>query len=416
MVATIGELVNGKVQQDDAGGNLIYTTDVAGQERVGRYLQELRNGRPLVVMQLYIWEVTLDKENASGINWSNFQLPSFGSPLTKLGLAASSSFTSAQGQAGSVSLGAVTSGKINTNSLISFLSTQGRVQNISSPQVTFVSGSSASLKIGGQQTYISQVGQLVGTTNTSGTTNAASSTGVGTNTVSTSTINTGLEIGIAGAYENGVVFANLDMDLTNVTSLNPTTNNGVTIDLPTTTDEKISTVIRVRPGDNLVMAGLVTSNDNNTRQGIPLSGDDSITTYGDNKLENHELVLVIKPSVILFSDMTAVASSKAKDEAKPLPEEAVLIDKDGSKAIKMPTAPGADTGAASATTADAMPAAAPVSAPAADAPQAPPIPLNPYDNGVVVDQRLLQRGFSHAFDEMLQSPTTSTADKSGGSP
>ena len=176
------------------------------------------------------------------------------------------------------------------------------MQTISSPQVTFVSGSSAELKVGGTQRYISQVGQLVSQTNVSGTTNPTPTTGVGTNTVNTDSIDTGLTIDVAGAYENGVVFANLDLALTNLVSFNPTQSGGETIDLPQTTDEKINTVIRVRPGDNLVMAGLVTSADTNSRQGLPLGEEARLPLYGDDTLQNHELVIVVKPSVVLFSD------------------------------------------------------------------------------------------------------------------
>ncbi len=396
MVDTIGQLVGTKVQLDDQGGNVIYTTDVEGENRVSRYLEQLRNGRPLVVMQMYIWEVTLNKESGAGINWSKFQVPNIGSPLAKLALSGTSAFTTLDQQSGSVSVGAVTSGKLNTNSLITFLSTQGRVQTISSPQITFVSGSSAELKVGGKQRYISQVGQLVGTTNTSGTTNASTASGVGTNTVQTDSLDTGLTIDVAGAYENGVVFANLDLALTGVSSLNPTTNNGITIDLPTTTDEKINTVIRVRPGDNLVLAGLVTSKDSNKRQGLPLGSDYSLSTYGDNTMENHELVVVVKPAVILFSDKSAIAEKKKKEESKPLPEQAVLIDKSGSQSVAMPSS--------------VQPLGTPVT------PTAPPVPLAPYDNGAVVDQRLLQRGFSHAFDQLLEPAPTSTANKDGATP
>jgi Flp pilus assembly secretin CpaC len=377
MVETISQLVGGKIQLDEQGGNVLYTADVESENRVSRYLQQLRNGRPLVVMQLYIWEVTLNKENAAGINWTKFNLPEFGPPWLKTALSSTSNFTTPAQASGSVSVGAVTSGKIDTNSLFSFLSTQGLVQTISNPQMTFVSGSAAELKVGGQQTYISQVGQLVGTTNTSGTTNP-NTNGIGTNTVSTSTINTGLTVSVAGTYENGIVFANLAMDLTGVTSLNPTTTNGVTIDLPTTTDEKIETAIRVRPGDNLVLAGLVTSKDSNNRQGIPFGSDVSLTTTGNNTYENHELVVVVKPSIILFSDKMAVAQDKKRDEGK-MPDQAVLIDKDGFQPVAMPS----------------------LSPPAGLPPQPLPIPVPGNDAGAVVDQRLMQRGFSHAFDELL---------------
>lgn len=386
MVDTMAQLVGGKVQVDSQGGNVIYTADVEGEERVKRYLEQLRNGRPLVVMQLYVWEVTLNKENESGINWSKFTVPSIGPPWSRLGLSGTSAFSSPSGAPGSVSVGAVTTGKLDTNALITFLSTQGRVQTISSPQVTFVSGSSAQLKVGGSQRYVSQIGQLVTASNASGTANSAAGSGVGTNTVTTDTINTGLNIDISGAYENGIVFANLDLGITGVTSLNPVTNNGVTIDLPITTDEKIDTVIRVRPGDNLVMAGLVSSTDNNTRQGLPLSSDTSLPTYGDNTLSNRELVVVVKPSVILFSDRLAGDEAAKKNQRKPLPEEAVLIDKDGAKPIAMPAA------------AAAIPSSAPP-----NVPEAPPIPLAPYDDGAVVDQRLMQRGLSHALDQMRET-------------
>jgi hypothetical protein len=117
--------------------------------------------------------------------------------------------------------------------------------------------------------------------------------------------------------------------------------------------------------------------------------------YGDNKLENHELVVVVKPSVILFSDKTAIAETKAKETSKPLPEQAILIDKDGSKPVEMAKA----TPVALVTPSTPTP------------PPAPPIPLTSYDNGAVVDQRLMQRGFSHAFDQLLQSDPNS-----GGKP
>ena len=397
MVDTLSQIVGSKVQLDEQGGNVLYTADVEAENRVSRYLEQLRNGRPLVVLQLYIWEVTLNKENAAGINWSQLQLPTLGPPWLRTALESTGEFTSPSGASGSVSVGAITTGKLNTNSLLSFLSTQGSVQTISNPQMTFVSGLNAELKVGGQETYISQVGQLVGTTNTSGTANP-NTNGIGTNTVSTATLTTGLDVTVAGAFENGVVFANLNIDLTGVSGLNPTTTNGITIDLPTTTDEKINTVIRVRPGDNLVLAGLVTSSDTNSRQGIPLGSDTSLPTYGDNAYQNHELVVVVKPSVILFSDKLAETDSKKKDDTnKPLPD-AVLIDKDGAKPVAMP--------AAMTTSSLPVPPPAPT----------PPVPLAPNDNNAVVDQRLMQRGFSHAFDDLLQPAPGSKIAKDGSTP
>lgn len=411
MVEAISQLVGSKVQVDEQGGNIIYTADVDGEGRVKKYLNQLRNGRPLVVLQLYIWEVTLNKENAEGINWQYLKLGRVGPGFEKTNFDALTNLTSVASTAGAVSLGAVTTGSLNASSLAGFLSTQGRLQTISNPQITFVSGSSAELKVGGTQRYISQVGQLVSATNVSGTTNPNSTSGVGTNTVNTDSIDTGLTIDVAGSYENGIVFANFDLALKNLVSLNPTASGGGTIDLPQTTDEKMNTVIRVRPGDNLVMAGLVTSADDNNRQGLPLPGDGRVPLYGADKLQNHELVIVVKPSVVLFSDKSATEEAKKKADGKDFPD-AVYIDKDGSKPLALPVAHAlpaptpanvgfVGTDAAMMQATPAMPA---------------PVPIAPSEDGAPVDRRLMQRGFSHAFDDLMQSPLTPLVDSGGAHP
>ncbi len=393
MVDTISQLVGGKVQVDDQGGNIIYSANVDNQSHVRQYLEQLRNGRPLVVLQLYVWEVTLNKENAEGVNWNSLKLGQIGPGFGKTDFNLLSSLSTIAGNPGSVSLGAVTTGSINANALFGFLSTQGLVQTISNPQITFVSGSNAEFKVGGKQRYISQVGTL--SSNVSGTTPSSSSA----NTVTTDSIDTGLTIDVAGSYENGVIFANMDLALTNLVSLNPTNSGSGTIDLPSTTDEKVNTAIRVRPGDNLVMAGLVTSADTKTRQGLPLPGDSSLPMYGDAQAANHELVIVVQPSVVLFSDKAEAIKAKKKEDDKQLPD-AVFIDKDGSKTLTVPAAAGS------------------TQPPAPTTPTAPPDRVavepntsassTPGQDGAPVDRRLMQRGFSHAFDNLLGG-TSSTS-------
>jgi hypothetical protein len=39
-----------------------------------------------------------------------------------------------------------------------------------------------------------------------------------------------------------------------------------------------------------------------------------------------------------------------------------------------------------------------------------PIPIAPGSDNALVDRRLIQRGFSHAFDSLLQPDTSSTAE------
>ena len=397
MVDAINQLLGGdsKAQVDEQGGNIVYTATVDGEDRVSQYLKDLRTGRPLIVLQMYIWEVTLTRENAQGINWTQLSNDTLLATNKSLSLSSSDALASAATTAGSVSLGAVTTGIISANAVASFLATKGRVQTISNPQITFVSGATAELKVGGTQRYISQVGTLTGATNnTSGTaTSANSNTGTSTNTVSTDSIDTGLNISVAGSYENGVVFANLELSLKNLVGLNPTTSGGGTIDLPQTTDEKMNTVLRVRPGDSLVMAGLVTSADTQTNQGLPLnaSGDSTIPMYGDDQRNNHELVIIVKPSIVLFSEKSAIEEAKKKENIRPLPD-AVVIDKDGSHTFALPQPKPVM----------AISRSPELMLPDPNAETTQNVAIAPSDDGAPVDKQLMQRGFSHAFDQLLQ--------------
>jgi hypothetical protein len=319
IASTIGMLASGEnasegggtggVQVDTQGGNLIYTTDMAGQQRVRQYLSQLRRGRPLIVMQLFIWEVTLSEEAESGIKWDSSNLSNFTignnkdvSPFITSGLA-NSSLTTAKGAfsslSGNVSFGAVFSGAVNAAAVLAFLQHNGHVETVSNPQLTFVSGTSSEFTIGGERSYISGVGQLVGSTVATGGTGA--DTGVGSNTVQTDTIETGLKVKVNGAYEGGVIFGQLEMEDTTLLDLERIESGGTEIQLPITQERKLSTVIRLRPGDTMLMAGLRSQNSVADRRGLPTIFG-LAPTSSRNEMENREMVMLLRPSIIRFTD------------------------------------------------------------------------------------------------------------------
>jgi hypothetical protein len=314
---TIKELIEGQVKVDTTGGNLIYTTDADGFERVQSYLEQLRNGRPLIVLQLYIWQVTLDDNQQMGVNWSQFEVPELGGKNQSLMLDSVSALRSVAANSG-VSLGAVLSGAIDANMVARFLSTQGRVQNISSPQLTFVSGTSAKFENGGVQRFVSQVGTLVSGT-ISG--NNPVTPGVSNNTVSTEDLKLGLSVAATGNYESGVVMASLEIKTSDLVRVNEINANGTTLQLPQTNDRTVSTVLRVRPGDNLVLAGLQTSTDTRARDGLPFGGTGStLPMFSSNVVSNSETVILVKPSVVFFSDRDAPPPPPRLAEIVPEPQ------------------------------------------------------------------------------------------------
>ncbi len=413
MTDTIADLVGDKVRIDAQGGNLIYTADVEGHAKVKEYLDQLRNGRPLVVFQIHIWEVKLDKNSATGINWSNLNFDKMGNIGQSLLLSGwSSGFNSLKETAG-VNLGGTLTGSVATSAVLSFLSKHGQVQTISNPQITMVSGGEAEFRVGGEQRYISNVGQLTSSASSGAVSGSnASSAGIGSNTVSTDSIKKGLTLNVSGVFENGIVSAALEMDITDVVDLGKTTTGGVTINLPETTERKINTTVRVRPGDNLLMAGMVSSSDTNKREGIPSPFSQDLSMFKSDDVQNRELVMLIRPSVVLFSDAgqeNDTSGTKAQEQSDlPLPD-AVVIDKDGARTLTLPHVqpmPTAISGYArydSALPESMMRQETAPYPPSASSPSTiyaqPSYVLSQDPNAALVDRSLMQRGFSHALGD-----------------
>lgn len=319
IVEAISRLAGSKAEADEAGGNLIYTTNVEGQERVSNYLEQLRNGRPLVVLQMYIWEVSLDSQASRGINWKDLKIAEFGGNYEQIGLNSATAFSAITG---GVSMGAVLSGKISATVVANFLSTQGAVQTLSNPQLTFVSGSAAEFRVGGTRSYVSSVGQLTNTV--AGTTTG--STGVGTNTVSTDKLETGLKINVNGSYEAGVIFSTLAVAITDLVKIESVTAGATTLQLPETTNRDFSTVLRMRPGDNVLLAGMTSSRDDLARDRFNAPLLDGVPLRSANAARNSELVILMKPAIIFFSEESKsnVAADRMPTREGALPVRPVM--------------------------------------------------------------------------------------------
>lgn len=409
----IKQLSGGDVQVDTAGGNLIYSADYEGYHRVNQYLSQLRNGRPLIVMQMYIWEVSLDANNNSGISWTSFDQSGLGGHLQSVDNITSSLSNSAiSAITGGMSLGAVLRGKVDANLVAKFLSTQGVVQTVSNPQMTFVSGSSANFVIGGTRRFISQVGQLVSNT-VSGSSTGTS--GIGTNTVSTDDIDVGLTIDVRGSYEGGVIFAKMSLATTDIIKVESVDTGSTQLQLPETSERKLETVLRVRPGDNLLLAGMNSSRDELGRDNIPLPLLGRLPLGTSDIKQNRELVILLKPSIVLFADDEQIEQARKEERRRPLPEP-VVIDSAGTRPIVYEEKPrtlsdAADEAAAYATLSsetEAVPGETPVTAAIASGNQqvlfgqvgGTPVG-EPGPDVSLVDRGMLQRGFSYAFDELL---------------
>ncbi len=262
-----------------------------------RYFQRVRSNTALIVFEVYIWEVGLDSGNNLGIDWTSFGKIG-GSQISLPGAIGGTT-------AAPVSIGLPSFGNqatFNTDAVLQFISTYGSVKTISQPQITVLSGAEATLRVAATENYVSSLSRSVDN---------------GEVTVSTETdsVDTGFTLTISSAWDNATIYGNIDIDLQENLGIEtfPVDENGSQIGLPRTTERELSTQIRIRPGDSLLVAGLVREADEFTKSGPGFEGP-LFPTSRSTSVDNTELVFLLKPRVIVYTSEGQTASGYSTDQ------------------------------------------------------------------------------------------------------
>ncbi len=100
-------------------------------------------------------------------------------------------------------------------------------------------------------------------------------------------------------------------------------NPDAVVQLPQTTERELRTQVRVRPGDSILIAGLVKENDNIDRSG-PGINEPIIPTSRVAQSLNSELVFLLRPRVVVFTSadgpgLRAAPPAVAEIMSKPNP-------------------------------------------------------------------------------------------------
>ena len=275
---------------DKSTRTIIYEATNRNSEMAERYFQRMRSSTALIVFETYIWEVSLNSGNSTGIQWD--QLIHFGKYTSSLGVvgAVGSDFTNP------ISIGLPSATKnVTPTDVFNFLSTYGAVKTVSQPQITVLSGSQAKLRAADKQNYVSKISETL-------------DNGQSTTSVDTDSVDTGFTITIDSAWDNATVYATIAISLTDVASIenfnfttSGTNGGATTVQLPKTTEREVNTQVRVRPGDSLLIAGLVRENDNLTSSGPGVTQQPIIPTSRTATAQNLELVFMMRPRVVVFA-------------------------------------------------------------------------------------------------------------------
>lgn len=284
---------------DTTTRTMIYSATERTAKRALQYFDRLRKSTAMIVYETYIWEVGLDGGNSAGINWS--QLARVGDFNTGFSI----SGTTLSDLGTPISIGLPTKGAVNltTGDILKFISSQGAVKTISQPQLTVLSGSEATLRVAETEAYVESLTRTQNTTND-------------TETVSTTTgqVDTGFTLTIGSSWDNGTVYGNVDINLQQLLEFQDfPAGNDSTLRLPKTAERELTTQVRVRPGDSVLIAGLVRERQQYDKTGAGFQTP-VIPFSRSGTTSNTELVFLLRPRVIVYQPVDEIERD-AKERA-----------------------------------------------------------------------------------------------------
>jgi len=303
-------------------GIIVVRATAAELRAVDEYLRATRLAvERQVMLEAKIIEVTLDDQFQSGINWAAFggrvAIGQITRPQAAPRTVFESSSTQLQTQGTGVvaglrsaaeaqlltgPAGAVVGLAAATNSfaaLVTFLETQGNVQVLSSPRVATINNQKAVLKVGQDELFVSNVTVTPPTIGTVATPATVSP--------EFSPYFSGIVLDVTPQIDDrGMITLHIHPTINDIIQVQRTLDLGSagSFNIPTArnTIRETDTIVRVADGNIVAIGGLMRTELNDVRGGIPGapdSGPASVLLRSTNRVrEKKELVILLKPSIL----------------------------------------------------------------------------------------------------------------------
>ena len=293
-----------------------------------------------VMLEAKIIEVTLSSQYQSGINWAAFRntgpnvvagqftnasgtttlsasgapgqtLSSAGQivdPAARIAAVAGSAIAATNPATGVFGLALQTS---NFAALLQFLQTQGNVQVLSSPRVATLNNQMAVLKVGTDEFFVTNVATV---------TSVTGSTTQQTPTVTVAPFFSGIMLDVTPQIDDhGDIILHVHPAVSNVSESQRVVNLGgsvpsITLPLAKSSVSETDTIVRVQDRSIVAIGGLMSVSSSDNRGGVPGVSDSSNFLRNTNQQsEKKELVILLKPTLIMGSSASAQDAREARD-------------------------------------------------------------------------------------------------------
>lgn len=280
-------------------GTIVVTATRRNLAMVENYLDTLKRVlNRQVLVEARIIEVQLTDNLKYGVDWSFLEgVRNIGDVAAGFG-----SLTLPNSSLSDVANAAVPLFRLGLNRssfqlLLTALKEQGDVKTLSNPRINVMNGQSALLTVGRNFSYISR---------TSSTTTGSNPTTTTFN-VETSSILSGMLLGIVPFINaQGEITLTITPIISDLIDLEEKkVGSGVdqiTLSVPTVDLRELSTTVKMRDGEVVVIGGLISKRDKNSDEKVPILGDipwlGTLFTRKDRQESRSELVVVLQPFLV----------------------------------------------------------------------------------------------------------------------
>ena len=277
-------------------GTIVVSARPVEVERIAEFIKSLnRFSEYQVLIEAKIVEVSLNKNNQSGVNWE------FLTHNNLLGAAGSISFktNSVSNPSNAPFQLKIMKSDKSITFLLGLLSRFGKVNVLSSPRIIALNGQPAMIKVG-KDYIVMYTSQSTTTTSTGGGT---ATTSVAQEVTTTSILTEGVVLTIIPKILSK---KELILNITPaISSLDTPIQQGDTSELNnrifTVNVRQLNTVVRARSGETIILGGLMAETKNRQTEKIPLLGDLPVVGYpfkaSDYKVSKVEVVIMLTPRI-----------------------------------------------------------------------------------------------------------------------
>jgi MSHA biogenesis protein MshL len=237
-----------------------------------------------IAVEVRAFEVTLSESDSYGIDWSrvwksfagNTALSvagSFATPLTlpiRMGLNEPSGLTL----------------------LIRALSTQGKVKVLSQPSIRLLNGHPAVIQAGRVRAFVAEASQTV-----------TGTAGISTFSLKLGSVQDGVILPLTARIVQDEVVLNLAPILSQVRDIRKVTSGTTSVEAPDVDNRALQTTVRLKSGETVVLGGLISSQERDERQGLPIALK-YVPILGwlfgsrDKSTVRTEIVLTLTPTIV----------------------------------------------------------------------------------------------------------------------